>query len=236
MKASKILLAIMLILTAITIVLYGIELNVGGGETPWAIIGGEYVSLWQMLGGIVCLYWLLYTLIAKKTFRKKIKIFMPLAVAFIIFEKNIAIALRIDDGNVINNWLVLVAAILLSVAVDILIPRKHKAFRLNSNYCSNSLGSHYYTLDSTKASHTLKNNLGELTAHFQNVEFACETIHLEVSNNLGEMNINVPPSWTVVCNVNKLLGSVNVRPDPAVKGTTTLIVNGENNLGQISIN
>lgn len=238
MKASKILFAIMLILTAITVILYGIEVSIdSSGETPWSIIGGEYLSLWQVFGGIVCLYWLLNTLITKKTLRKKLKIFFPLAVLFMIFEKNIAIACKVSDGNVINNWLVIGAALLLSAAVDIIIPRRKSAVveSQSADYCSSTMSSHYYCLDSTKASHVLKNRLGSLTASFQNTEFACDTVYLEVTNQLGEMSITVPSEWTVECKVDTKLGETYVRENGTKAGGTKLIVNGENQLGELKI-
>ncbi len=238
MKASKILFAIMLILTAITVILYGIEVSIdNSGETPWSVIGGEYLSLWQVFGGIVCLYWLLNTLITKKTLRKKLKIFFPLAALFMIFEKNIAIAYRVENGNIINNWLVIGAALLLSAAVDIIIPRRKSdaVVSKSENYFSSTMSSHYYCLDSTKSSHVLKNRLGELTASFQNTEFACDTVYLELTNQLGGMNITVPSEWTVECNVDTKLAETYVRPNATKGGSTKLIVSGENHLGELKI-
>ncbi len=76
-------------------------------------IGGADLSAWRIIGGVVCLCWLV-TEIVKLNFAR---IFFPLAVIFLLFEGYIAKLLGMEDTDIISNWIVLLAALLLTVGV-----------------------------------------------------------------------------------------------------------------------
>ncbi len=198
----------------------------------------------SMLGALTALLLLCYALV--RLFRGKVgEIFVPLALIFMIFEKNIAFVCRIGDenGNIINNWLLFLCAGLLWIGFGILfsgIKRKKKKgksrfeFVYNNNTHSGSLGSstRYIDCDGFKYE-SVENNLGSCRIFFGNTDKYEGGGVLEIENNLGSVTVNVPDGWKVLMNIDNSLGHVDT---PECEGNDpTLTIKGENNLGNVSI-
>ena len=85
--------------------------------------------------------------------------------------------------------------------------------------------------------HFIENDLGSCTVFFENIESYTGDKTLHVENHLGSMEINVPKEWRVVINIENTLGGASY-PDEEENGDNDkkiLYINGENNLGSISI-
>ena len=170
--------------------------------------------------------------------------FFMLAFTFMIFEKYIARTLELKSDNIINNWLVLLVAFLLSVGVGLIFPKssfirisKGKSGKRSFNYSSeNSLGGATVYIDCTSfESETVINELGGCSVYFTNIEAYSGNGVLNVENNLGGMVIYVPRQWRIQSNIDNSLGSVNVSNDAGCgEDAPVLTVNGENSLGGIT--
>ena len=155
-----------------------------------------------------------------------------------LFEKNVAYLCGLENGNIVNNWLVLLIALLLHVGVAILIPsrrlqRGHRRYTVSRE--ESMLGSSTVYVNCTDFTpNIISNKLGECTVHFQNVDSYQGGQTLTVSNDLGSMTINVPVTWTLVTDIDNSLGSLDT-PMYSDNGGPVLYIKGENNLGNLEI-
>ncbi len=170
------------------------------------------------------------------------EIFLPLALIFMLFEKNIAYFFKIGDGdgNIINNWLLFGCALMLWIGFSILLSgirkkKKHNCFEFeHKNKHGGSLGSsvRYIACDGFKYE-LVENNLGACTIFFGNTDKYDGDGVLEIENNLGSVVVNVPDEWDTVVKMDNSLGNItSPKPTP---GGKILNIKGENNLGSIVI-
>ncbi len=236
MKTGRIFWGVGFILLALIFILDAV-----GIMTPLVSAIGE-VSLPLALAGLLFVSYAVSRLIAGKVS----EIFIPLAVVFIIFEKNIAFLCGREDPDLINNWLILGCAVLLSIGFGILFPNTgdHRIFNAKVNV-NRSSGSHLTSNLSSKAVYIdasdfqwemAKNELGALTVNFSNADLYQGGGELCVRNDLGFVQINVPSSWQFTYNIENNLGSITAAKQSSSSTGPLLIIKGENNMGKISIN
>ena len=113
MAKNKIFWGIILIALAAVLLLYAFlpEFSLAG------------VSIWQIIAGGAIIYWLINNIFFGNSLAKRLDIFLPLSLLFIVFEKNIAHIVGRPE-NFANNWIVLAAGILLTIAVYLLCGKK----------------------------------------------------------------------------------------------------------------
>ena len=233
MKAWKIFIGLGLILTAALLILDALCVI-----TPLAGIFGS-VSVFKIIAGLF-----IVALIIERIVRgKATSIFFLLAFLFIIFEENIAYVCHLESGNIINNWLVLLIALLFTAGFAILLPhnrKKHRVFQktsTNGDYTENSLCSSSVYVDcATFTPSHIENNLGSCSVHFENVDKyeGGKTLHIE--NNLGAMTVNVPTGWIVRTTIENNLGACGTNSEDAENTCGPILyINGENNLGSLSV-
>ena len=228
MKFNKIFWGIGFILLAVTLLL-----NALGIIAPFTSAIGE-VSFIAILGGLLLLSYVIERLIKGKFG----EIFPPLALIFMIFEKNIAILCGRDDFNIINNWLLFGCACLLQLGFNILLPKgerrvKGKRYRFKKHV---SLGSAVKYIDAENfRDENIENDLGSCVIRFENADKYTGGGVLHVENNLGSMVIEVPSSWRFIHNIDNSLGSVQADVDGGNPDGALLTIKGENNLGSLAI-
>ena len=176
----------------------------------------------------------------KGSSRSKIcEIFIPLSLIFMIFEKNIAHVLGFESNDIINNWLLFGCACLMQLGFTILFSGIRRGKRRNRGdrvfESSGSLGSSvkYINCDGFKYEE-IENDLGSYTVYFDNVDKYEGGGVLEIDNNLGSMTINVPTGWHIIMKVDNSLGGTSI-PSENNPGGPSLRIEGENNLGSVSV-
>jgi hypothetical protein len=95
MKGWRVFWGILFVLVAVLLILDAL-----GIITPYVSIFGE-ITFWQIAGGLLLLSGVV-SLIKSGQFWTA---FVPLGFIFMIFERNIAFACGIENGDIINNWL-----------------------------------------------------------------------------------------------------------------------------------
>ena len=231
MKTWKIFWGIGLILAAAVLLL-----DAFGVITPFLdVVGG--ISAIQIVGALLLLSFIISRIIKLKF----AEIFVPLALIFMIFEKNIAFYLGLESDNIINNWLLIGCAILLAIGVGILTPKRkrEKVFSFKS-----SSGSKHYEREGGSATtyfdckefveENICNRLGETVVHFENEDEYTGGGVLNVDNKLGETVIYVSSRWNVRINVVSHLGETE-QVGHGDKDGPTLTINGNNALGEVLI-
>ena len=234
MNFRKIIAGLGLILAAVLLVLDAL-----GIIAPIVSVVGE-ITLFEIVGGLIII-----ALIIERLIRGKIpSIFLLLAFLFMIFEENIAFVCGLENDNIINNWLVLLVALLLAVGFSILFPsRKRKKSRvshggtieINGKRAESNLGSSTIYIDCENFTpSSIENSLGSCSVYFENVESYKGGETLRVENNLGSMVINVPEDWIVKSNSENNLGGTHADNSEDKVGPI-LHIHGENNLGSLTI-
>ena len=241
MKASKILIGLFLIVLAVFLVLDAL-----GVTRPLDSIVGD-VSFWQIVGGIALLSVALTSL-----FKGRIEeIFIPLALVFMIFERNIAFIAGAPEENLINNGVVLLCAVLLSIGLTMILPTRRRFFFIKkgkkpsqegdviiesgSPAFENKLKGSQKYIDCTDFSYqAVSNHLGSVEIYFENTANYKGGGILYVENHLGSVDIHVPADWCVRCEMDNSLGDIDTDGRSNQTGPT-LTLRGENHLGSIDV-
>lgn len=227
MKASKIFWGLGFILAAVLILL-----NALGVISPFFdFVGG--VSAAAIIFGL-----LLVSLIISEIVKLRFSL-IPyfLAFLFMTFEKNIAVIAGLGNTDIVNNWLVFGCAVLVSIGVSIIIPdsiRLRRRFKLTKDTKA-SFGSTVRYIDCNDfVEEFAYNRMGEYVIHFKNTESFASGATLTVKNNMGQTVVNVPSEWNAAVDIANSLGSVTQKGTGNPEGPT-LIINGENSLGEVLI-
>ena len=211
---------ILLLLTAAALIVYG------------AGIGPEIfgMPLYKFIFSIILAAWIIAKLIFSDTLRERFKLFFPLALLFMLLETEIAAWAKLPDENIINNWFVLLAAIVADSAFNFLIPDRTK--KEHSNRFSNAV--HYIDVSKTVKSNVY-NRMGNTEVYYQNTELADPSVELELtlSNKMGNTSVYVPSDWVIVDKISNHMGNVEIR-EGAGEGIT-LVLRGENKMGNIEV-
>ena len=237
MKTWKIFWGLGFVLAAVLIMLDAL-----GFIAPIVSVVGE-ISVFAIIAGLLLFAFIITRLIKGKL----LEIFFPLAFIFMLFEKNIAKLAELESENIINNWLVLLIAMLLSIGFAILFPsrkrRKNRKFHgtrggtveINGKRAESNLGSSTIYIDCEDFSPSnIENNFGSCAVYFKNVEKYEGGKTLYVENNFGPMCINIPSEWIVKTSIENNMGGTHTANDEDKAGPI-LYIKGENNFGSLSV-
>lgn len=167
------------------------------------------------------------------------EIFVPLALIFMMFEKNVAFLLGIK-GDIINNWLLLGCAVMLWIGFAILLSgfkkkKKKKETEFIGHTSTGNIGSFVKFIDCEGFKYeSIENNLASYTVHFENVDKYEGGGVIMIENNLGAMVINVPMGWCVVTDIENSLGA-STKPSEENSCGPVITIKGDNNLGSVNI-
>ena len=75
-----------------------------------------FIPVWKWFVGGAILYWLIKKVVFGKNLAERLSVFLPLALLFMVFEKEIG-AWTGKGDDFVNNWILLAAAVLLNMAV-----------------------------------------------------------------------------------------------------------------------
>lgn len=203
------------------------------------------VSAFSIIIGAVLCAWILASLI-KLNIQD---IFFPLAFLFILFEKQISVMMGYSEGkNLINNWLVLLIALLLHAGFILIMPKHKKKIdgknihfeccsdNSTSNNSTTNIGNKIIYIDCANFKTTkIENNLGATQVFFSNIDQYEGNGILVIDNNLGLVKINVPSKWSISADVDNSLGSVSIpnEEDDCEKSISIII---DNSVGAVQVN
>ena len=238
-KTNKIFWGILFILAAVLLLL-----NAFGVTLPFTSVFGRF-SAFQIVMGILLVIWMISSLL-----ELKIKdIFFPLAFLFMVFEKNIAHALGLENENIVSNWWLVLGAILLSIGFSILFPpRRHHVSKSNSHTAfscgtakkaaqheTNIMGSSIVYIDCGDFSaKSFKNVMGEFVIRFENEHLYTGGKEIHLENTMGEMVLEVPASWKIRCDMQNTFGEI-IYPKKQKTDGPELLITGENKFGETVI-
>lgn len=231
MKKSgwKIFWGVAFILAAVFLVLDALGITL-----PFAWVLGR-VSLFTLIVGLI-----LVAFIVSRVMRGKfVSVIFPLAFLFMLFEENIAQALGLAHSNIINNWLLLLVALLLTIGLSILLPKRHKYEIHLGNSSKNSktdgsFGASTIYIDAEGfEQRVIECDFGSRTVYFTNPEAYRGGGTLIIDNSFGAMVIHVPVAWRADVDIDNSFGSVT---SPSVgPGGPILYIKGDNSFGAVTV-
>lgn len=224
MKLWKIFTGIFLILFAV----FGL-IDATGIISPIESAIGE-ITLTRIIVGLAVILFIVYGIIK----RKLPSIILLSALLFMVFERNIAIAFELESYNIINNWLLVLFALLLFIGVLLVIPKKPFWYKTANRVTKGHyIGSNSVYIDSaTFTERYVENNMSSTIVKFENVDAYVGNGMLRIENNMGTIVIYVPSDWSLDLGVENHMGKILNHIGTGGKGLCLKIV-GENNMGTI---
>ncbi|MBQ3230065.1 MAG: hypothetical protein IJB49_03505 [Clostridia bacterium] len=194
------------------------------------------VPLYKIILGLVLLAWIFKKIFFSYALRHRFQIAIPLALLFMLFEKEIAFWAGLPEENIVNNWLIAAAAIICHFAVCLIIPKSHRSIfskRIGSDHAFSSEMLYIDAVASPNASVT--NHLGNREVFYQNVESIADdaTLTLDISNSMGNVEVHVPVNWQVVNNMETSMANTEIRANRGFG--PKLIITGRNRMGNVEI-
>lgn len=218
MKSKKtIITALILIAAAILMILNGVGVAFGSG-----------IELWRIALGAALLAWLVWVISDKKYH----EVFLPLALMFMVFERNIALLFDAKTDNLISNWVLIVAALLLQIGFQMLLPGVRKTD--HSDVRSSKGKSTFFVDAASLGDYSVVNDLGAASVFIENAEAYRGGGVLNIRNKLGSMQISVPAAWGVTVDVANNMGTVNLPADLAM-GEPKFLITGTNDFGTVTV-
>lgn len=196
------------IIWGVLILIAGVGLLVFAFQPQLAVFT---VPVWKWIAAALLVYWLVHKIVFGRKITTKLTVFLPLALLFMVFEKEIG-ALIGRGPDFVNNWIILLAAVLLNVAVYFIFrgknPSKNKAYisykngkitsgcaeddtrstgasqksaRGGDNTRSFRMGDNVFYVDASRPSASVSNKLGSLNIYYQNTDVGDLSSPLELN-------------------------------------------------------
>jgi len=223
MKANKIVWGIILLLAAIALLLIAF--------VPQLDLLG--IATWKWFVGALLLFWLLKNLLFGWDLSEHLSVFLQFGLLAILFESDIARLSGMEKTDIYNNWLIMGAAILLTIAVRLIFRKKHKDGSNSRTFTARE--SVVYLDYSSEHSHTVRNRVGETTIFCQNTDVAnSPNLSLRIVNKVGSVTVHIPADCIADVAISNRVGQVNVRDNNGAIGKV-ITITGINRVGEISI-
>lgn len=163
---------------------------------------------------------------------------IPLTVLFLLFEENIAKCAGVDSGDLISNWIVILAAILIFIGLAFITffydhndedSEEVKATKNNVSASVKYINCHDFVHE------TVECNMGSSKVFFSNASEYEGDATLKLNCNMGSIVVCVPADWDVDAKIDNHMGSVKVDDNTPIEGAKKLRIVGENNMGAVHV-
>lgn len=207
------------VIWGIIILIAGIGLLVFAFQPQLAIFT---VPVWKWIAAALLVYWLIYKIVFGRKLTTKLTVFIPLALLFMIFEKEIG-GLIGRGPDFVNNWIVILAALLLNIAVYFIFRSKNPTENRNS-YIQFNNGKTIYENG--------RDNAGRAWSAEESAKVRTETRSFRLGDNVFYVDASRPSA-----SVSNKLGSLNVYYQNTDVGdlSSPLELNVTNSLGSTVI-
>ncbi|MBQ7647009.1 MAG: hypothetical protein IJS94_07055 [Clostridia bacterium] len=185
----------------------------------------SWFAWWRIVLGALFGGWFIFELVQLNIS----SIFFPLAFAFMVFQAPLTKAVGKEGDTLISNWLVLLIALLLTIGFSMLMPSRNKT--LNTTFGRKNV---YYDAGKDLRDACIHDSVGNIEVYITNRNAYDGFGVIRVADNVGRINIHIPPTWQVAVQAEGNLGEVEI-PDQnfnASKGITLVV---KDNMGRIRV-
>ena len=189
------------------------------------------ISVWKIIITVLIVAFIIKRIIFGDTISQKINHFIPIALLAIIYRSEITALTGADKP--FSVWIVLIAAVMLTVATSMLC---HDKKAKNGAHINKMSASTIY-LDATKVTHKISDKFSAREVYFQNTDSpdVHEELILDIEEKYSATEIYVPADWFVDWRVDNRFSSVEIRPNPE-SYSKKLIITGTVKFGAIEVN
>ena len=204
-----------LILAAAVLIMHGLGYHLGSGLT-----------VWRILLGAVCLAWFIERLVELKIADAVI----PLALLFLILEPMICSWMGRTDTKLLNDWIVIGAAVLVWAGLKAILPHRRKQASIHE---PGNMTLYFDAADLSNA--TIHDNLGKVNAYIANKDAYPGNGQIQIHDNLGMVTLHIPSEWMAVVNAHDNLGRIVVPQRTEQICTGTVSIDVYDNLGTVEV-
>ena len=220
------------LVTAVLLILLGLNVieTTSLGETPVGIVLSAVC--------LVCSVWEL-------SYGRAYALPLLLAVIFLCWEGGIAKAFSIGvDGNIIDNWIVIVAAILVTAGVALIVKSVRKKDRpgtapdprYDSRRSSRSISmSELYFDGASLVNGDVSEMIGNVSIFISNKERYRGGGSITVRNNIGVVSLHIPAEWQVISDVRSNVGPVRIPDHETAEGAVSITLRITENIGPVEV-
>ena len=207
------------------------------------------VSTWGLIVTAIMVYTIIHSII-DLSFGG---IFVPLAIIGIIFDKPLGI-------TAITPWTILIVAILLTVAFDMIFPKHHRHHHHHHDDMKDFAKDHFteetkddndgYVMHSMRFGSSTKyirsqnlrvvdltSQFGELSVFFDGAQVSGKNLSVHCNVSFGEMDLYIPKEWRIKNKVGVMLGNCDERTSGEVIVEDPIIceIDGSVSFGELKI-
>lgn len=205
LKTGGIFWGLLLIVSAVLLIVDGLGISLGIYD----------ISAWQLIIGVLFIAWGIKGLFS----RSAANVIFPLAFLFMLFEGHIARAMGAQSDNLISNWIVLLAALLLTIGLKILIPGKLRkalggvnVYEYSKGRAENAMGHNTAYVDAKElGTFTVENAMGKMDVYIENADMYAGGGRINVENAMGQTVVYVPADWHIELTTECAVGTVSNR-------------------------
>ena len=214
------------ILGGILLILLAVGLFFLAASPDFAVLS---IPLWKCFLGIACIAWL-----ASMLKKPGAGIVLPVAVLFLLFEKEIGTLAGIGE-NFVNNWLIVVGACVLYAGIKLLLKKSLRIPDKIGDKINGKIGDKIEYFDADKTSFDVSSSIGDVNIYFQNTDNGkTDPMTLTIRSGIGDCTIHVPAEWNVIVRESASIGDCSVRPNPT-SPTRTLTINVASSIGDLRV-
>ena len=221
------------LVTAVLLILLGLNVieTTALGVTPVGIVLSAVC--------LVCIVWEL-------SYGRAYAFPLLLAVIFLCWEGAVAKLFpgRFSDGNIIDNWIVIVAAILVTAGVALIVKSVRKKDRpgtapdprYDSRRSSRSISmSELYFDGASLVNGDVSEMIGNVSIFISNKERYRGGGSITVRNNIGVVSLHIPAEWQVISDVRSNVGPVRIPDHETAEGAVPITLRITENIGPVEV-
>ena len=182
---------------------------------------------WRIVLGVFCLVAFVKQII---NLRLAEAVF-PLAFLFMIFEPLIAHLIGSESSDLISNWTVLLAALLMTIGLKSILPKKLDGRSQSVRFSRSTV----YLDGSELENAIISDNAGSTNVYISNTDAYCGDGTIRITDNVGSIKLHLPGTWNVILEHNDNIGRVSISEQESESFEQSIKVEVYDNVGSVRI-
>ena len=188
----------------------------------------EYkLAPWRIVLGFLC-----FVALVKQIINLRLaETVFPLAFLFMIFEPMIAHLIGNESSDLISNWTVLLAALLMTIGLKSILPKKLGG----RTQPVTLLRSTVYLDGSELENAVISDNTGSTNVYISNTDAYTGDGMIRITDNIGSIRLHLPGTWNVILEHDDNIGRVSISEQERESFEQSIKVKVCDNVGSVRI-